>query len=475
MAFCRVIVRTAERSNLCTKENLLLLLSNHSIKIVKLLPTGLNFTIICSNIDETEKVFGDGVISSLNDSGFSPVLPAELKSNRSVVVHRVDLHIHRNTPEAIKQELVRCNPWCSVSEVVKLQSSLKVVFTSSAMAERCISSGISLFFLHIPGHNIVKDKFVTLLTCYCCFDIEKHIASNCPEKSKSPSFQVCSRCAATDHDYKSCPNSDDNLKCYNCEGDHHAMSNSCPKRREALRRKRMNAGSRVFSDAARPPGFSKPGNPLNRTVDIDTVHKSIALMFLATLKEADSPGSFASELNKLYANNNIPTLNLEGFSPPSLSALRGLASGSPSIISQSVPAPAEASAPTRGLPPITETKTPKQSTRSKIAALNIDSGGTPDGSFLTPYAVPDGESAPEPDIWSGYRVYKIHGTKASTNEEILQAWEGGTVSIVRENGAVPDYNTVMELISSNALPKISIMKKNVFKDMVSSPKRFFSN
>ena len=270
MSSCKVFVKTSENSNLCTKENLLVLLSSHSIKIIKLLTAGSNFSIICSDTVETEKLFRENVISSLGDSGFSPVLPGELKSSRSVILRKVDPHIYRNTPDSIKQELMRCNSWCQVTEVIKFESSFKVVFTSTEMAEKSVLSGLLLFYLHIPGHYIIRDKFVTLLTCYSCFDIENHIASNCPKKLNDPSFQVCSKCAATDHSFKSCPNKSMKLRCYTCDGEHHAMSNSCPIHREALRKKRMNNNSGAsFSDKVRSTIPTNRSNLVHSAIDVD--------------------------------------------------------------------------------------------------------------------------------------------------------------------------------------------------------------
>jgi len=472
MASCKVLVKTSENSLLCSRENLLLLLNNHSVKISRLLPSGSNFNVICSNIDETEKIFNEDVISSLSDGGFSPVLPGELKSSRSVIVRKIDPHIYKNTCNAIEQELVRCNSWCSVTEVIKFHSSFKIVFTSSSMAERCISSGLLLFFLHIPAHNIVKDNFVKLLTCFCCFTVEEHISSNCPKKQFDSSFQVCSKCAATDHDYKSCPNANDKLKCYNCDGEHHAMSNSCYIRKEALRKKRLGKETRKFSDVVRN------SNQLNKTVDIDIVNKSIALMFLATLKEVDCPGSFATELNKLYVNNNIPVLNLDGFTPPSLSALRKLTSTNLGHVHQPDTVNVGSSEPMAGLSADGGAR-PKDTVRPPIPSrpdkLNLSGNYyPPETCLLVSGSAQNCQLSPQPDIWSEFKVFKVRGTKASTNEEILQAWELGNISIVRENGTVPDYNTVMSLISSDTLPKMSIMKRNDFKEMVSSPKRFFN-
>ncbi|XP_052758319.1 uncharacterized protein LOC128202345 [Galleria mellonella] len=65
----------------------------------------------------------------------------------------------------------------------------------------------------------VREFIRPLLQCFTCYKFG-HGSSSCRSK------QVCSICAGA-HDYRSCINKD-NPKCVNCNGQHVAVSNSCP-------------------------------------------------------------------------------------------------------------------------------------------------------------------------------------------------------------------------------------------------------
>jgi len=144
-----------------------------------------------------------------------PFVPAVLKWNRSVIIRKVDPSIFEHAAGHIKAELMRCNSWCVISEVFKFQSSLKIVFINCQITDKCIASGLSLYYLHIPGSNIVKDRFVKLDDCYTCYAIDEHISTDCPKKLENPSYDVCSKCSEIGHDYR---------RCLNCGGGHHALA-----------------------------------------------------------------------------------------------------------------------------------------------------------------------------------------------------------------------------------------------------------
>jgi len=229
MAATKVLIKS-NNAKTCTKVNLLIICEKFKIKITKVTSSGSNFNLFCVTFSEAEKLFNVQVLTSLSDGGFTPVLPAQLKSNRSVIIRKIDSHIFDNTEALIKTELINCNSWCTVGEIIKFNNSIKIVFTSSEMADKCLSVGLSMFRLHIPGYNITKDRFVNLDICFSCYAIEDHISSNCPQKRENPSFKVCSKCADAGHNYRTCEASPNSFKCVNCDGNHHALAMACPVR-----------------------------------------------------------------------------------------------------------------------------------------------------------------------------------------------------------------------------------------------------
>jgi len=474
MASCKVFIK-CNNTRLCTKQNLLLVCDKYSVKITKVVPAGSDFNVFSNAVGEIEKFFGDEMNSSLTTSGFSPVLPAEIKASRSVIIHRVDPDIFDESTENIKLEVLRCNDWCKIDEIFKFRKSLKIVFSSSSIANRCIAVGLSMFYLHIPSRDISKDKFVKLETCLSCYGFEDHFSTHCPKKLLDPSYKICSKCSVEGHDFKSCNVPPDQFRCINCNGNHHAMAMACPKRRDAIRKKRSSdyLSSKKVSDAVKSTII-----PTTTPFQHDTVYKSMALIFLASLKNVDTPGSFSKELNELYRKNNIPCLNLDGFAPPSLGSLQrfqSAAGAGSSTFTEAGPAHIiPVSGPSSALPgpplttmddrpneldPAPGRRTYKPPGLDRDSSLSSDLGG--------------GDSTDQDvDIWSGFKFVKTWGTKLTSTDDVLKAWESGQVMITHEDGNAPNYTKVKKLLSKGVLPKVLSMKKNEFNHMASSPSRF---
>ena len=489
MSTAKVFIKSSGAPNLCTKNNLLAICANHSIKLVRVLPSGSDFNVFCLTVAETEKLFTEKVLASLTDCGFAPTLPPQLKSSRSVIIRKVDPHIFENSDIQIKSELEKCNKWCNVNEVIKFKNSagslvknttnnsMKIVFASSSIAEKSLSYGLSLFSLHVPSYNIIKDKFVSLIVCFMCYAVEDHILANCPKKSVNKLYKICSKCFSEGHDFKTCKITDRDFCCVNCGGNHHAMAMVCPIRREALRKKRTSE-TRKTSDVVK-------GNTLDsfqHQIDCDLIYKSFALMFLASMKNAENPGTFSTELNYLYSQNNLPTLNLEGFIPPSLSSFTKHDEIQSEIpVGSSLESKMESSYQVKSLanhkasPPLQAEKT-KRSTAAKVNKVDSFPISTAKQQ-TTKVPLPSKQHKHNPPLeaaWDDFKVFKSWGTKADTTEELQRAWESGEIVIATEDGNVPGYNTVMSLLSRGGLPKMLSMKKDAFTEMASSPKRYFA-
>ena len=303
-------------NNLATKLNLLKLTERFSLKITKITDASdQSFLLHCLNSVEAEKIFSTDFQSALNAINFESVLPYELKSNRTVFIYNVDADTLSHNEDAIKREIEAHNNNQSVCEVIKIPRSrtLKIVFASSTMVRDCIETGIFMFYLHIPGYRIRRDKFIRILQCYVCYEVESHTSRNCPKKQDDPSYKICSNCSSTSHRYQSCPEQT-NFKCVNCDGSHRTISMACPLKRDAVKIKRQQPTSNGnYSDAV------KKSTPTNFAIDPTLISKSISITVLALLKNAENPGTFSTVINSLYQKNNMPTLNLDGFEPPKLS------------------------------------------------------------------------------------------------------------------------------------------------------------
>ena len=189
---------------LFTRENLLSSCFNRSLKIESVFRSGNDFTLRFNNSNEAEKIFREPIQGVLQGAHFQPILPPELKAARTVFVSRVDKEILNHSHDQIAHEINQRNEWCSVEEVVKLPKNLKITFSIVEMAEKSTELGISMFYLHIPGCNMNREVFIRLETCFACYAVDNHQTRECPKRVNNPNYEICSKCASTEHDFRRC-------------------------------------------------------------------------------------------------------------------------------------------------------------------------------------------------------------------------------------------------------------------------------
>ena len=318
MGLVKVKIKFKTNSDVLTRRNLLEILNNHRVKVCGLFQKHNEFVILCDCAEEAELIFSQECYASLNAVNCTPLLPPELKANRSVIIHNVDGDILSNDENSIKSELERCNSWCKINEVIKFNSGkgMKIVFQTSLIAHKSRDIGLSLFYLHIPAHKIKKDFFYNIRTCYVCYSIEEHTSTDCPMKKTNPNYKICSNCAQTSHDFRTCTASTSNQKCINCNGKHSAMSMTCPARRKIISEQRADINKvKNYAATVRSPAIN------NNILDNELLSKSITITILASLKENESPGCFGEQLNNLLKVNNLPSICVDGYTPPTMTFL----------------------------------------------------------------------------------------------------------------------------------------------------------
>ena len=479
----------------CTSNNLLLICASKSLKITSVKQINRNFNVYIPSQDECEKFFESEALSALQIGGFYPVLPGALKAARTIIVHRAEEEILNHDETSIKQEIARCNDWAQVREVYKFKSLLKLVFNTTAMAEKCLHSGLSLFYLHIPSHKLIKDKFVTLNTCYSCYAIDNHTATNCPQKLNNRAYLICSKCANLGHSHLDCKASPEHFKCINCSGNHHSMAMACPRRKELLRKKRESPVNQTFSQAAKQP----TNKPSPQEVDPTPIYKSVSLIFLAALQSSENPNSFSNNLNKLYDSNNLPTLNLDGFelNIPKILSLFNLQTPSdthnqpihppplsnPTAPEPMLPSTAKTSSLNKAhsstkLPPLTADRTPPIATSSTSAPTLLEN---PPPSTLLPRSSSRRTSdtgsqrtssrhynnSPNLTTWNGMNVYKVPQKKVTSTDALLKLWDEGDIVIRRDDDTTPDRNLITAILSTSGLPRFIAKSKDNIRKLAS--------
>ena len=142
------------------KGRLLNLCIKHSIRVTKLLQVSDGYLCFYASADDADKLFSTKVYPDLVKIDCEPIMPQQLKSMRSVMLRRVDDLILNHTPKKIQSEIVNCNDWSEVKEVIRIPNSklLKIVFHSAEMSHRCIKDGVFIFQLFVPSANIAREE-----------------------------------------------------------------------------------------------------------------------------------------------------------------------------------------------------------------------------------------------------------------------------------------------------------------------------
>ena len=57
------------------------------------------------NEDDLDKIFNGKRLEAIKNENFSPILPPELKANRSIIIFNVEEDIYNNNEDDIKNEI----------------------------------------------------------------------------------------------------------------------------------------------------------------------------------------------------------------------------------------------------------------------------------------------------------------------------------------------------------------------------------
>ena len=342
-----IFVKTSINRTESSKNNLLTLCNEKKIKIIKIFDNPKGFKLSLPSTSEAEKLFIPQTFQVLSNCGFEPVLPDILTSQRTVFARKVDSSIFAHSTNDILSEINKKNGSIKVSQIIKFEktSTLKIVTQNSQMADRICNEGLYLFFFHVPSHSINKDIYVKLINCYKCFAIDQHTTSACPNSS----VKICSKCSKN-HSYFDCNATPNEFKCINCQGIHHSLALKCPIRKNLIKEKRNRViaektsyASKLITRSAntfpaqwthpstpRPPNrsplpsLSQPPSPVTPVADTAEFEaqqrlKIFSITHLALLKDHECSGSFNEVYNKMAKDNDLPSLNLKSYVPPTKS------------------------------------------------------------------------------------------------------------------------------------------------------------
>lgn len=460
-----------------SKTNLLGICYNNDIKISKVVDVEDGYLAFCSTASDADVLFSSRVQALLSGCSLSCVLPPEVKARRSVIVRGTDNLIYNNEPGEILQEIRTRNSWADVEDVIKFPNSktLKVQFSSYAGAQKCLTEGLSMFYLHVNSSQMQLDNYIHILTCYKCYALDHHATSKC---TKGESFKLCSLCGSDSHVWKQCGASF--ARCVNCEGSHNTLSMQCPRRRELIksRRQQQRTSGRSYSEAV-----VEGTNKLASVDDSPVIARSISCILLALLNSSSGSSMFSSDVNQLFKQNGLPTVNLSNFDIDASLIVKGLFGPNISdVVAQK--SGARPSHCTRDPDLTTITQTCFTPTRDSVQVESLAAGPSVNASSVsTAGASPSASShtahADASSLtvfqWSDYKCFKTKDTVVQSPAQLLKLYDKGKVAITHGDGNVLDYSTAVKLIKScPSLPVICDMKPGEFNSFSASPARLRS-
>ena len=105
------------------------------------------------------KILKCAATEDLRRINLSVKIPPEIKARRSLFCRKIDLSVGEHSPEEIRNELQRKQPWLKIREIIKFKTYTHV-FKMECMTDRVMQSCLKCFYTTIPTSQIEKEKFI---------------------------------------------------------------------------------------------------------------------------------------------------------------------------------------------------------------------------------------------------------------------------------------------------------------------------
>ncbi len=309
MAKVKIKCRSNSRDE---KLKLIEIFGKKDIEVCGFIPTHDGFLAITPSEKQADNIFSNETREHLESHGFRPIMPPGLKVKKSVIVPRTEDVIYENSTVDIKEELKTHNTWIGeegISDIYKFPNSLtiKITFSKTELAEKCLERGIKAFGISLPSHMMKQETYIEIKSCMRCYSLEQHHSSECP---KPKEYRICSECSEEGHVWHQCKNTI--KKCINCGENHSTMAMKCQKRKDVIKEKRTQINEREKMTYANitqsvPSSANKiiPQTPIVTKEEILKIHTCVAH---AENQDQKKPGTYKYELNRVLKANNLPTI-----------------------------------------------------------------------------------------------------------------------------------------------------------------------
>ena len=131
-------------------------------KLISPLSVPNEYVAFLHDISDVDKLFTDNCINAFTALNCSPIMPAQLKAKRSVIMKKVDDYIYQYSEGEILTEINRQNSLIQASSVFKFPNikMLKITLSNQLMTDICLNDGLKLFSLHINHRYFDKKSFM---------------------------------------------------------------------------------------------------------------------------------------------------------------------------------------------------------------------------------------------------------------------------------------------------------------------------
>lgn len=309
------------RSNLSKENVVTTLFTKFESPYINIFGKGPNYTVTVRE-DDGNRLIHPNMTEKLKQHNLEITIPPDIKAQRSILIRKVPEFVGRHSASELKTELQAQQDWLQIREVTKIKDYthlFKVECTDVRTATKILEQGLLLFGCYLPPNNMTRDEFVSIQTCFVCYQMESHSTLNCPSKNKV----ICSECSSTEHRWQECTNRE--KKCINCDGPHRTLAMACPIKKELInKRRQMNQQKEkdkqtktyrdVLNDALKE---IHPKQPAKTELGLqhDFSFKILTTCILAHLHNIAEPGTFNKHLNVLLKKNNLPPFNANDDEP----------------------------------------------------------------------------------------------------------------------------------------------------------------
>ena len=269
-------------------------------------------TIIFNCEDDVYKLLTSESEEKLAAHHLKAMPSTENWQNRTIFITKLNYYLSNFSTEELINKINSSNN-VNVQQlfVVKRQNhkagqpiSLKITLSTAEECNKIMSDGITIHKFDVPSDRIFLEDPINIIQCYRCF-VYGHETNKC-----TAATVTCSKCTEA-HNFRECKSTTE--KCVLCNGEHIAISRTCPKRREyvakLLNEKKQARAATNNNHPSHPPPPPPPSAP-QPSPSNPFIYTSSSFPPLSNKRHTQSHPNTTPQNNTSHINTNyIPQTN----------------------------------------------------------------------------------------------------------------------------------------------------------------------